>query len=368
MMPDKQADTDCKACQEHAPTDAASPASLLLMVFGGGDGPVARLDVSEDSFPYLDRGSSRVGGRDQGGTFGFLLTHRLSARCSRLIPWRREGCISQSAKRVRQAVLPGEEHRVVIVIAVVVSSILLMLVICALMFTETTKRPLSAVFRPTSWTGRGVALFAGVLLVGAPALLILLHRQTVVLDGFPDADQAVPTSLIANALRGERLVPPPSLPSDVFMTEDIRRLRPEVVLADRRWEWVDPELQQRVLAIFTIMHGQYGYEMALVEGYRSPERQSELARRGTATRAAAWQSCHQYGLALDSALVRNGALQWDMADPWTRRGYLLFGALAEQAGLEWGGSWRAIKDYVHVELGEQCRQAKASHRAGAPAM
>ncbi|MCG6630554.1 M15 family peptidase, partial [Acinetobacter baumannii] len=82
-----------------------------------------------------------------------------------------------------------------------------------------------------------------------------------------------------------------------------------------------------------------------------------------ATRAGSWQSCHQYGLAVDSAPLRDGKLQWDMGDPWTRRACSLYGELAQQAGLEWGGSWRSIKDYVHLEKLEACRSARAAKRA-----
>ncbi|GAB3052565.1 M15 family metallopeptidase [Stenotrophomonas tumulicola] len=201
------------------------------------------------------------------------------------------------------------------------------------------------------------------LLVLLPSLAILVARRTVVLDDFRGQDLAESTSMVAQLLRGERLAPPPPPPPEVFTTEEIRRTRPEVVTADRRWDSIDAGLQQRVLAIFEVMRRQHGYEMVLVEGYRSPERQAELMAGGQATRAGAWQSCHQYGLAIDAAPIRDGKLQWDMGDAWTRQGYMLYGELAAQAGLEWGGSWRSIKDYVHVELASACRSARAAKRA-----
>src|SRR5690606_26816173 len=139
-----------------------------------------------------------------------------------------------------------------------------------------------------------------------------------------------------------------------------------IASADRRWERVDAELRQRVLAIHQAMAGQ-GYRMVLVEGYRSPGRQAELARQGgRTTLAGPGRSCHQYGLAVDSALYRDGRLQWDMADPWTRRGYALYGRLAADAGLEWGGSWVRLKDYVHVEMRDACRQARRTAGGTAP--
>ncbi|MCC8555693.1 M15 family metallopeptidase [Xanthomonas citri pv. glycines] len=209
---------------------------------------------------------------------------------------------------------------------------------------------------------RWVILCATLLLLVPPSV-ILLVRQNVALEDFRSEDMNESSSMVAQLLRGERLVPPPPPPPEVFATEEIRRTRPEIVTADRRWENINADLQQRVLAIYEVMRRQYGYEMVLVEGYRSPERQAELMGDGRATRAGAWQSCHQYGLAVDSAPLRDGKLQWDMGDPLTKRVYFLYGELAQQAGLEWGGSWRSIKDYVHVEKLEACRRARDAKRA-----
>ncbi|MDV9040686.1 M15 family metallopeptidase [Stenotrophomonas sp. RAC2] len=205
-----------------------------------------------------------------------------------------------------------------------------------------------------------LAIAAAALLI--PPIVILVTRQTVVLEDFRGDDLAESSSMVAQLLRGERLTPPPPPPPEVFTTAEVRRLRPEIVTADRKWNQIDADLQQRVLAIYEVMRRQYGYEMVLIEGYRSPERQAELMAGGKATRAGAWQSCHQYGLGVDSAPIRDGKLQWDMNDEWTKRGYFLYGELAEQAGLDWGGNWRSIKDYVHVEMTSRCRAARAAKR------
>lgn len=205
-----------------------------------------------------------------------------------------------------------------------------------------------------------MAIAAAALLI--PPTVILITRQTVVLEDFRGDDLAESSSMVAQLLRGERLTPPPPPPPEVFTTAEVRRLRPEIVTADRKWDQIDADLQQRVLAIYEVMRRQYGYEMVLIEGYRSPQRQAELMAGGKATRAGAWQSCHQYGLGVDSAPIRDGKLQWDMNDEWTKRGYFLYGELAEQAGLDWGGNWRSIKDYVHVEMTARCRAARAAKR------
>ncbi|MFD0739562.1 M15 family metallopeptidase [Lysobacter koreensis] len=216
-------------------------------------------------------------------------------------------------------------------------------------------------------------LVGGALLLVLPPLLVLQLRQKPELESYEATELAVSNPQILELLRGERLVPPPELPPEVFVAAEAVLLEmgpaavaPErIVSADRKWDRIDAAFQQRVLAVYQVMREQYGYEMVLVEGYRSPQRQAELARKGRGTtRAGAGQSCHQYGLAVDSAPLRDGKLQWDMQDPWTRRGYFLYGELAQQAGLEWGGAWRSLKDYVHLESKHACRAARRAARAG----
>lgn len=228
-------------------------------------------------------------------------------------------------------------------------------------------------------------LLGAVLLAGVPPLLILTLRQRVQLDSYDATVVHVEDERILQLLRGERLAPPPPLPPELFLAAEAELIpaapgtvtgpvtapttgiiAPERIgSADRRWERIHPEFQQRVLAIYRVMEQQHGYRMVLVEGFRSAQRQAELAAKGgSVTRAGAGQSCHQYGMAVDSALYRDGKLQWDMRDPWVRRGYFLYGELAQQVGLEWGGSWRSIKDYVHLEWKAPCREARRAARAG----
>ena len=228
-------------------------------------------------------------------------------------------------------------------------------------------------------------LLGAAVLIAVPPLLILALRQRVQLDSYDATLAPAEDDRILQLLRGERLAPPPPLPPEVFLAAEAElipgapgtmtapataatgnTIAPERLgSADRRWEQIHPEFQQRVLALYRVMEEQHGYRMVLVEGFRSAQRQAELAAKGgSVTRAGAGQSCHQYGMAVDSALYRDGKLQWDMRDPWVRRGYFLYGELAQQVGLEWGGSWRSIKDYVHLEWKAPCREARRAARAG----
>lgn len=119
--------------------------------------------------------------------------------------------------------------------------------------------------------------------------------------------------------------------------------------ADRKWNKINPRYKQRLLMVFKIMREQHGYELVLLEGYRSPERQNSLSVNPNTTRAKGYQSYHQFGLAADVAFKRNGKVVISERDPWAMRGYELYGQVAESVGLTWGGRWKSIKDYGHTE-------------------
>ena len=195
---------------------------------------------------------------------------------------------------------------------------------------------------------RWIALTLACLLV--PALMAWWWSQHGGrdLDGFDDRI-AAGNQHVAQLLRGEHLVPPPPLPPDVFAAAEVEMVRPMLSTADRHWDQMDDEFVQRLLLVFKIMRDEHGYDMALLEGYRSPERQTMLAAKGShVTQAKAWQSYHQYGLAADCAFVRSGKLVISEKDPWAQRGYELYGQVAEQFGLTWGGRWQML-DLGHVE-------------------
>ena len=99
------------------------------------------------------------------------------------------------------------------------------------------------------------------------------------------------------------------LPPAVFTTQEVMQMRPTLVGANRNWQQLNHDFAQRLLLIFKIMKQKHGYDMTILEGYRSPERQNMLASMGkSVTNAAAFQSYHQYGLAADCAFLRDGKL------------------------------------------------------------
>jgi peptidoglycan L-alanyl-D-glutamate endopeptidase CwlK len=104
-----------------------------------------------------------------------------------------------------------------------------------------------------------------------------------------------------------------------------------------------------------------GIPLALYEGARSPFRQAELYARGrgvgetgkTVTRAKAWQSFHQFGIAADMVFQVNGAWTWEEPKPgmWKR-----YTELARAAGL------RTLDfERPHVELPVALQPLQVGH-------
>jgi len=145
-------------------------------------------------------------------------------------------------------------------------------------------------------------------------------------------------------LNEEKLAPPPSLPPALFAGSE----RSGLETADRDWRKLDQDFMQLVLYLLTRMEAR-GYPLALLEGYRSPEQQARLAEQGAhVTQARAWESKHQFGLAVDLAPIKSGSLMISERDPWALDAYRVLGEEAQAIGLNWGGRW-SMKDYGHIE-------------------
>ena len=196
---------------------------------------------------------------------------------------------------------------------------------------------------------RAITLGAAAVAVVLPAIVALGFSGPAMLPGY-EAVELAPDAQVAALLKGEQLVPPVALPPLAFTTQEVTLVRPMLVDASRNWGLLHPEFEQRLLLAFKIMKDKHGYDMALLEGYRSPARQDLLAGMGKqVTNARAFQSYHQYGLAADCAFWRDGKLLISEKDPWAMRGYRLYGQVAESLGLAWGGRW-TMMDFGHTEL------------------
>jgi peptidoglycan L-alanyl-D-glutamate endopeptidase CwlK len=205
---------------------------------------------------------------------------------------------------------------------------------------------------------------AGLILLAAPVIWVATRQPSVPpmdYESFRDTDPQVYA-----LLEGEMLVPPPEVATDLIVeaekvARNAERVNPGSSLttvpaermlqtADRKWNKMNARYVQRLLLVFKIMKERYGYDLVLLEGYRSPERQNRLASMGAnVTHATGYRSYHQFGLAGDVAFLRNGKVVITEKDPWAMQGYQQYGEVAESVGLTWGGRWKMM-DLGHTEF------------------
>lgn len=104
-----------------------------------------------------------------------------------------------------------------------------------------------------------------------------------------------------------------------------------------------------------------GISIQIVEGFRSVEEQDELYERGRmkvgkiVTNAKGGQSYHNYGLAIDFAILdkETNQLSWDIKKDGNKNGIADWHEVVQEAkklGFSWGGDWKKFKDYPHLEM------------------
>lgn len=89
----------------------------------------------------------------------------------------------------------------------------------------------------------------------------------------------------------------------------------------------------------------------IIQTFRSFEESDKIYQEGRTTPgkivswAKAGQSYHNYGLALDFALMIDKKLVWDEKNP----NWLTVVECFKDHGFEWGGDWHNKKDYPHLQ-------------------
>ncbi len=201
---------------------------------------------------------------------------------------------------------------------------------------------LSAILAPLK-SRQAIWMAVALLLVGFTVALTLTLAKYIDPPPMTGEDMG-PTDSVGDILREEILVPPQPLPPALF----IGTASFDLEHADRDWSKLDAGFRNTILQLFSRMESR-GYQMALLEGFRSAERQNMLANKGpSVTHARAGQSKHQYGLAVDLAPLRQGRLVISERDPWAASAYRTLGEEAGKLGLTWGGNW-TFHDLGHVE-------------------
>lgn len=93
-----------------------------------------------------------------------------------------------------------------------------------------------------------------------------------------------------------------------------------------------------------------GITAVVTSGNRTYAEQNALYEQGRSTagkivtNARGGYSNHNFGLAFDLTIFKNGQPVWESPD------YKTLGAIGKEVGLVWGGDWQSISDEPHFEL------------------
>ncbi|WP_052342754.1 M15 family metallopeptidase [Bacillus sp. EB01] len=120
-----------------------------------------------------------------------------------------------------------------------------------------------------------------------------------------------------------------------------------------------PEVKQKADTLVS-RAAEKGITIQIYEGFRSNQEQEELYAQGRTekgnivTHARAGESYHNFGLAVDFALLtKDERLIWDMEYDMNGNGRSDWNevvAIAKELGFEWGGDWPNFKDYPHLQM------------------
>lgn len=127
-----------------------------------------------------------------------------------------------------------------------------------------------------------------------------------------------------------------------------------------KFDGLHPKIISATQALLTEAHNQ-GLNVCMFCGYRPPEEQDKLFALGRTvknpdgisdekpmgrivTKARAFQSWHQFGLAVDIVFKNNnGDWTWN-SNQWNK-----LGEIGKNFGFTWGGDW-TFKDFPHFQM------------------
>lgn len=109
-----------------------------------------------------------------------------------------------------------------------------------------------------------------------------------------------------------------------------------------------------------------GVHPFITETDRSFKRSDDLYAQGRTkpgqivTNAKGGQSIHNYKLAIDFVILIDNKTSWKVDDNWMK-----VVACFKEEGWSWGGDWKSLKDYPHVEKtnGYSLKQIRAKYAA-----
>ncbi len=131
----------------------------------------------------------------------------------------------------------------------------------------------------------------------------------------------------------------------------IGKEEPKGMSQSRRFiDRLDPSIRSMAEEVLIRAHAQ-GIDLVITQGLRTNEEQARLYAQGRTapgpivTNAPPGSSWHNFGLAFDVAVLKDGKATWpNDVGLWNQ-----IGAIGKAAGLGWGGDFTSIKDRPHFE-------------------
>lgn len=135
---------------------------------------------------------------------------------------------------------------------------------------------------------------------------------------------------------------------------------------DRKLNTLNPIVRDQMKRF--ILQSKYRYDIPLrvTDGFRSYAQQDAIYAQGRTkpgsivTYAKGGSSNHNFGLAIDIVPIGRNSLNEPFLN-WNTSQYPFLGRIGQSIGLEWGGTWKKIKDQPHFQnlQGRTLKQLRA---------
>lgn len=120
-------------------------------------------------------------------------------------------------------------------------------------------------------------------------------------------------------------------------------------VTDERIATLDKRVQPFATRFINRVYTELGITLRVTQGRRSIVEQNGFYAQGRTkpgkiiTNAKGGYSYHNFGLALDVVVIKNGQADWTVLNKDIVR-------IAKEEGFEWGGDWKSFKDYPHFQM------------------
>jgi len=192
------------------------------------------------------------------------------------------------------------------------------------------------------------------------AINALRKADPLVVDGIWGQKSQAALEEVKNQANLERLSPKPPVSGVEF---DAR--------TEKNLATLDPKAQSRFIPFISAAKktaAALGFEYVAISGNRTWPEQDALYAQGRTkpgkivTNARGGQSNHNFGIALDFGVFRDGEYLDDSSPKTASNVHKSVGAIAKQFGIEWGGLWTSLVDEPHFQIATGLTMAQARER------